>query len=328
MQHIFTSVYGQKLKKNRYGKKYHEHMLFLREKFDELNHNEYQLRQLNIFLEYIQKKSPYYKIVLKDLSLPLKDISELEKVPIMTKEILRSRIDDIVTSSKKKLSPSFTGGTTGKSLNVFYEFEDGEKRMAFLDFFKERHGVNQGMRRASFTGKDLIPIKQKRKIFWRYNRPLNQLLFSSFHLTEENISNYINALNQFKPQSMDGFPSVMMTLAKYIVRNNINLDFQPIAIFPTAETITDFDREIIEKAFKAKVRNQYASSEGAPFITECPEGNLHLDVMTGVFEKVDNDSNDSEVYVTAFETRGTPLVRYAIGDVLEFSNRKCNFSNK
>jgi len=196
--------------------------------------------------------------------------------------------------------------------------------MACLDFFKERHGVFQEMRRASFTGKNLIPIKQKQKEYLRYNRPLKQLLFSSFHLTEENIPYYIQALNNFKPQSMDGFPSVMFTLAKYIIKNNIELEFKPIAIFPTAETITEYDREIIERAFNSKIRNQYASSEGAPFITECPEGNLHMDIMTGVFEKKNKDSKISEILVTAFETKGTPLVRYDIGDVLEFSDRKCS----
>lgn len=324
VQNVMISIYGKRLITNRYGNTYKSHLEFLRENFYRLDHNAYQLEALNKFLQYISNNSLYYGKIIKKDSLPLMDVSSLDKFSTITKEILRSNIDDIITAPKNTLIPSFTGGTTGKSLNIFFNLEDNQKRMAFLDFFKERHEVYQGMKRASFTGKDLIPVKQKKKTFWRYNRPLKQLLFSSFHLTEGNIPFYIDALNKFKPQSMDGFPSVMMTLAKYIVRNDIKLDFQPIAIFPTAETITEYDREIIEKAFKAKVRNQYASSEGAPFITECSEGNLHMDIMTGVFEKVVKDKDVSEVYVTAFETRGTPLVRYKIGDVLEFTDRKCN----
>ncbi|WP_399629018.1 phenylacetate--CoA ligase family protein [Sporosarcina sp. SG10008] len=323
VQNIMTSVYGKILMDKRYGKKYREHMKFLRSNFTQIDHSRYQLEALNTFLQYVYNNSNYYRKVINQELLPLKSIADLDKLPILTKELIRSKIDEIVTAPKNTLSPSFTGGTTGKSLNIFYDFEDFEKRVAFLDFFKERHGVLHEMKRASFTGKNLIPVKQKKKVFWRYNYPLKQLLFSSFHLTEENIPHYIKALNKFKPQSLDGFPSVMVTLAKYIVRNNIKLSFKLIAIFPTAETVSDNDREIIEMAFKAKMRNQYASSEGAPFITECLEGNLHLDIMTGVFEKVDKDKDVSEVYVTAFETKGTPLVRYKIGDVLEFTNRKC-----
>ena len=35
--------------------------------------------------------------------------------------------------------------------------------------------------------------------------------------------------------------------------------------------------------------NQYASSEGAPFIIECKEGNLHLELQSGVFEVLDEN---------------------------------------
>lgn len=322
-QNLMTSIYGKKLIDKRYGKKYSEHLNFLRENFTKINHYDYQLNALNEFLQFVSQKSPYYKNSMISEILPISYISDIEKINVISKEQLRTGIDEILTAPKNELSSSFTGGTTGKSLNVFNYYDDVQKRMAFLDFFKERHGIFRGMKRASFTGKDIIPLKQKKDIYWRYNHPLKQLLFSSFHLNNKNIAYYISALNKFKPQSLDGFPSSMLILAKYIIRNNITLDFKPIAIFPTAETITDNDREIIEKAFKSKIRNQYASSEGAPFITECPKGNLHLDIMTGVFEKVEKDSDISEIYVTAFETKGTPLVRYKIGDMLEFTDEIC-----
>lgn len=324
VQNLMTSIYGRKLAKERYTSIYNKHMLFLREKFFKLDHYKFQIDELNNFLSYVKDSSPFYGNKLQNLDLPLDSIEELKEIDQVNKEDIRENIDQIVTSQTEKLISSFTGGTTGKSLNIFYEQNDFEKRMAFLDYFKERHGVFKGMKRASFTGKDLIPLRQKKKVYWRYNKPLKQMLFSSFHLTEENIPFYIKELNRFKPKSLDGFPSVMVTLSKYILRNDISLEFQPIAIFPTAETITDYDREIIEKAFKSKVRNQYASSEGAPFITECPKGNLHLDIMTGVFERVDFDSSVSEILVTAFETKGTPLIRYKIGDLLEFTDEKCN----
>ena len=324
IQTVMTSIYGKKIAQERYSKAYKDYLNFLRSNFFSMNHYEYQKKSLNEFLKYCSENSVYYKGILPNEILPLNEIEDLEKIKILTKEDVRANINNLITKSKRDMISSFTGGTTGKSLNVFFEKEDFEKRIAFLDFFKERHGVLKGMRRASFTGKDMIPEKQKKKVYWRYNWPLKQMLFSSFHLTEENIPYYINELNKFQPQSMDGFPSVMVTLAKYIIRNNIKLKFKPIAIFPTAETITDYDREVIEQAFKSKVRNQYASSEGAPFITECPNGNLHLDIMTGVFEKVNKTSAVSEIYVTAFETKGTPLIRYKIGDVLEFTDDRCS----
>ena len=64
--------------------------------------------------------------------------------------------------------------------------------------------------------------------------------------------------------------------------------------------------------------NQYASSEGAPFVTECPNQTLHMELATGVFEHINNE--DDEVLVTSFTSHGTPLIRYRIGDRMTFAS--------
>ena len=43
-------------------------------------------------------------------------------------------------------------------------------------------------------------------------------------------------------------------------------------------------KKILKKAFNCPVRNQYASSEGSPFITENTDGELELGPMSGYFE--------------------------------------------
>ena len=57
-----------------------------------------------------------------------------------------------------------------------------------------------------------------------------------------------------------------------------------IAITTTAETLYDYQRSIIQEFFQCKVYNQYASSEGSPFITECKSGSLHVNMDSGIFE--------------------------------------------
>lgn len=103
------------------------------------------------------------------------------------------------------------------------------------------------------------------------------------------------------------------------------------AIFPTAETITDEMKKKLEFFFKTKVYNQYASSEGAPFIFECPNRNLHLELQSGVYEVLDNDNNPTNygrLVVTSFTTNGCPLIRYDIGDIIELSDEICTCENK
>ncbi|UOQ95060.1 phenylacetate--CoA ligase family protein [Halobacillus shinanisalinarum] len=329
IQNILISLYGYKLKRERYSKYYKNKMGELRKRVEpKFDYYGYQLDQLNKFLDYAKKNSVYYSKLISSRSLPLKSVEEIKDIPVLEKEDIRKNIEEIVSIPKSGGIKSQTGGTTGKSLTVYYTNRDMQERMAYLDYFKEKHGIRKGMKRASFGGRTMVPLKQKKKVFWRYNLPLKQMLFSSFHLSEENIPYYIKALNKFKPHSLDGFPSVILQIAKYALRNNIKFTFKPIAIFPNAETLLSEDKKIIEKAFNSIVRDQYASSEGAPFITECPYGSLHLNIDTGVFESVNVRGNVGEIYVTSFTTRGTPLIRYKIGDSVEFKEGICSCGAK
>src|SRR5690606_32671400 len=97
-------------------------------------------------------------------------------------------------------------------------------------------------------------------------------------------------------------------------------------------TITPEMREGIEEFFKTKMYDQYASSEGAPFIFECINGNLHLELQSGVFEVLDDENNYTDsgrLVVTSFTTEGTPLIRYDIGDsiTIEDENKTCDCGN-
>ena len=98
------------------------------------------------------------------------------------------------------------------------------------------------------------------------------------------------------------------------------MSFKPVAIFPTAETLLPHYRSEIEKAFQCPVRDQYASSEGAPFIIECKCGKLHVGIDTGLIEFLE----DGRMLMTCFESHGTPLIRYDIGDRAYLSkNQEC-----
>ena len=166
---------------------------------------------------------------------------------------------------------------------------------------------------ARFNGKDIIPLGQKSKIFWRDNKAVNQRIYSSFYTSEENIKYYVDNLNDFQPLEMDGFVSTMYDIAKYMDDHGLRPSFTPKAIFPTSETVLQVHREMLEKVFGCKVRDQYASSEGAPFIIEFPDGYMHECLDTGVFEHIKTDQG-TKLIVTSFTTHGTPLIRYDIGD--------------
>nr|WP_299242816.1 hypothetical protein [uncultured Halomonas sp.] len=322
LQNVMVTAAGYRNNKVRYGKAYDAYREFLN-KFDCMPINdklEYQRAELVRFICYAHENSKFYQELYKGIDISkIHSVEDIKQLPIVDKEMLRSCADDVFTIAHKGAVEGHTGGTTGKSLVVLRTPEDMMKRMAMLDHFKQRVGFkHRRMRRATFNGKHIIPPGQKNKVFWRYNHACKQMIYSSFHITEDNAGYYVDSLNHFKPQALDGFFTCMVDIANYIERNNIELEFQPIAIFPTSETLTQPGRELLERVFKCKVYDQYASSEGAPFVTECEKQQLHIELASGVFEHFEEKSD--EVLVTSFTTHGTPLIRYRIGDSMRFSD--------
>lgn len=317
MQNIMIGVYGRRLKKERYSKIYHEELERLKQRdvTDPGKMNELQNKMFLDFIHFAVENSPFYKEFYKDVDLSkIKSVDDIGLLPILDKETLRQNIEQIRALPKEQCLISITGGTTGKSLKVYFSKEDSQKRMAYLDWYKWIHGFEMCKNSsARFNGKNIIPSGQKSKVFWRDNSCMKQRIYSTFFTSPANIPYYVENLNRLKPEEMDGFCSSMYEIAKYMDANNVKAEFTPKAIFPTSETVLPVHREMLSKVFGCPVRDQYASSEGAPFIIECPDGHMHECIDTGVFEHIPTDKG-TKLLVTAFHTHGTPLIRYDIGD--------------
>src|SRR5699024_7116952 len=323
-QNLMVSVKGYQIFKERYNEDYKKELLVLLKNKNKFKMQEYRLKD---FYNYITNNSEYFSELKKIIPSNLK-LDEIEHLPTMDKEVIRENLEKIVTR-KENLIEMGTGGSTGKSMKYYTHPYDISRKIAYLDYFKAKHGVYFGMRRVSVGGRPIVPVKQKRKIFWRYNFILNQLYISAYHADGDNLKYYIEKLNSFKPKSIDGFTTVIHRMAKYIINNNITLTFKPIAIFPTAESLTSEMKKDIEEAFGCPVRNQYASSEGAPFITENIDGDLEINPETGIFELNHIEKNIYELIVTGFYTTTTPLLRYKIGDSVElFDELPKNYTQK
>ncbi|WP_416327614.1 phenylacetate--CoA ligase family protein [[Eubacterium] hominis] len=326
IQNCGVSIYGAYQNKQRFGKIYKDEM----KRLNELNYSDLETQkkiQEQRFLELLEfavSKSHFYKNFYKNIDInAIRGISDLDKLPILEKEILRKNINDFYTIPIHKGIKMFTGGTTGKSLEVVFTKEDMQKRYAYLHTWEKKHGILPDMKRATFSGRQILNKNKETKIFWRYNKSRNQMLYSTFDMLRENLPYYVESLNEFKPEVINGFVSSIYDLALFIKENDCKLTFTPKVVFTTSETLLPYQKREIENVFTCPVRNQYGSSEGAPFITECKEGKLHYNIDTGIIEEYQTDYG-TEMLVTSFTTHGTPLIRYRIGDMWKLSHETCN----
>jgi phenylacetate-CoA ligase len=333
IQNILITIFNFLAYKKRYGGKYKNYLNIFKQNrhLSKVDLDYIQIEKFRILVLSAYKSSSFYKELYGAIKNP-QDVNNLQNLPIVNKEMFRQDLKRVYTINKEKAIVSKTGGTTGKSLEVLFTNDNMQERFAMLDDFRSRFGYKLGKKTAWFSGKSLLNKNDlKKNRFWKTDNWYNVRYYSTFHIKESYLRYYIENLINYKTEFIVGFPSSLLDIAKFGLKNNY---FYPEgmtkAIFPTAESITEEMKFYIEKFFKAPMYNQYASSEGAPFIFECVNKNLHLELQSGVFEVLDESDKpvkSGRLVVTSFTTSGTPLIRYDIGDSIELSDEICTCGN-
>jgi len=336
VQNGIISYYGWKITRERYGKKFEENLDFLEKSqyFSDNEIKEYQRERLIQLINHAYNNVPYYRNIFTKLKLlpkDFKDINDLHKLPILTKGDIRNNFNNLISINcdKKQLKLGHTSGTTGSPLEILWDKNIILMTNAVLWRQRNWAGLKFGDRFATIFGRIIVPISQTRPPFWRYNIPHKQLWLSSFHLTKENIKFYFEKLEKFKPTTIEGYPSNIFILAKYL--ESINTTFPVNSILTTSETLHQLQREIIEERFCCKVFDYYGMAERVIFATECEkhEGH-HLNDEYSIAEIIKPNGESAEagemgrLVATGLHNLGMPLIRYATSDVSLLKKVQCS----
>jgi len=218
-----------------------------------------------------------------------------------------------------------TSGTTGTPLEVFRSLDSVIWENAFINRHWSWSGFQKGMKRATLRGDAIISIHQKQPPFWVFNRFNNQLILSSRHLKQDTFAFFIEALQQFKPQILQAYPSTAFTLANYMDK----VSAPPLAVpyvYTGSEILYPYQREIIEQ-YIGKVMDFYGMAERVAFASECEFGNMHLNTDYSFVEIVDDGGNPTDdfgyVVGTTFHNQLMPLIRYRLSDRTKWKPGQC-----
>ncbi len=332
-----VNVKGFKNKKERYTKDFYKYFDIYNELWEQDldTIKQYQKSELEKLLLDAYKHTEWYHKIMVDLDITpdlikANPYTVLSKMPILEKQDRKNNTEAIVNTDPKRttVGVGHTSGTTGSPTITYIDLETVNRSFALWKRFHNKIGLKRIEKQVRLSGRFVVHPDRKKPPFWINNYAESQLLMSTYTLTEQNLPHYIQKLNKYKPALIDGFPTLVTVLSKYINQNNISLTFTPKAICVTAETLYDFQRKEIEKAFKCKIYNQYASSEGSPFITECTSGNLHVNIDSGHFEFLKPNGEKAKpgeignMIVTSFRNLKTPLIRYNIGDTVVLADKE------
>src|SRR5699024_5771072 len=116
IQNLLVSLKGYELKLRRYNTLYYEQMRYYQEIKDYYKEQRIQIKKLLI---HLKNKIPFYNHYLQHIPDSKLDIKVLLSLPVVEKEDLRKNINDFINKNHGKVYKTKTGGTTGKSLNVY-----------------------------------------------------------------------------------------------------------------------------------------------------------------------------------------------------------------
>ncbi|MES0327639.1 MAG: hypothetical protein ABUK13_05550 [Gammaproteobacteria bacterium] len=335
VQTAALNVYAYRVHKERYGKEFFKvyNDLLRTQYYSKEEIIKYQETELKKIIQHAYDTTSYYHELFDANSLKPADIqsrNDLYKIPVLTKDLIRENFDGLISSSfkKKELVHGHTSGTTGTPLDILWDQNTCIYTNAVDWRQKNWAGINYGDKLALVLGRVVVPPGKKTPPFWKMDYIHNQLWMSAFHLSSENIKHYLKKLRQYKPVAIEGYPSTVYLVAKFL--NESGNTFPVKSVLTSSETLYPLQKEAIEKAFECKVFDFYGMAERVLFSTECDaHTDHHLNFEYGLTEIVDDNDNplaeDEKGFIvsTSLQNYGMPLIRYKTSDVSAIKSQQC-----
>jgi phenylacetate-CoA ligase len=275
---------------------------------------------------------PYYQRVFKEYGFdPAKvaSIADLQELPFLTKEVVRSNTNDLRAANATGLSRFNTGGSSGEPL-VFYI---GKERVS--------HDVAAKLRATRWWGVDIgdpeivvwgspIELGSQDRLRAIRDRIMRTQLLPAFEMSEEKLDSFVSAIQRKRPRMLFGYPSALSHIAQHANERGIRLDQAGIKVaFVTAEVLYDSQRTQIERTFGCRVANGYGGRDAGFLAHECPSGGMHVTAEDVIIEIVNEKGGvvppgkAGEVVVTHLATKDYPFIRYKTGDMAVLDDRLC-----
>lgn len=149
----------------------------------------------------------------------------------------------------------------------------------------------------------------------------------------DNVEHIVEELNKFQPDSMTGYPSILIQLALEQQKGNLHINLKALA--SSAEMLSEENFYLLQQAFKCPVANNYCMTEGGEIAMthNCPH--LHLNEDWIIVEPVDKDKKpigetdewSEGILVTDLSNYVQPIIRYYVNDVVRIKREKFECCN-
>jgi phenylacetate-CoA ligase len=292
-----------------------------------------QIEKLNHLVKHAYATSAWYKKVIDNIGLNINEpikLEDLARFPITTKIDIRENTPSFISSqyNAETMPKAKTGGSTGVSLNLFFDEQCQKLRNGAQMFADSFSGWEPGIRVAAVWGNPPVPKTAKAKL--RAFLLERMIYLDTMDLNENSMGAFVEKWRHFEPEMIFGHSHSIYIFAKYLKDKNIT-ELSPRGIVATSMMLLDHERELIESVFQCKVSNRYGCEEVGLIAVECEQhSGMHINTSHIILECLDENNQPvatgeaGKLVITDLNNMGMPLIRYRVEDVGVLSARKCS----
>jgi len=239
---------------------------------------------------------------------------DLKKLPILTKEIVRTRYNDLIAdnASQYKYRKDHTGGTTGSPMNYLCDenvwgYVTANKMVSWTKDSPYNYGD-------TFVALGSAALFRKKPSLKRrvYDKIRAEVALNSMNLDDSVCEKYITRIQKEGIHYVYGYATAVYVLAQYVERTGKKVDIR--CAYTTSENLTDQYREVIERAFGCKVMDCYGARDAGVTAYEQRPGKYFLGYVS-LAETVDEFApNTGTLLSTNLINYCFPMIRYNFGD--------------
>lgn len=292
-----------------------------------------QWRRLKDLLLYVWENNEFYRNRMSQCGLAPEMIStpdQFRKIPVLTKDDIRVNTIQMISKEHdiESLLKFKTGGSTGKSLEIYMSEECSELRNACARRHDRWTGWEPGEPIGAVWGNPERPSKLKDSLRDWFISPV--IYLDTMCVTEESVRTFVAEWKQVRPTLLYGHAHSLFVLAEYVRDLKIRC-LNPKGILSTSMMLMPHERKVIESVFGVKVTDRYGCEEVSLIASECEkhEG-MHLNIEHLYIEFIREDGicaspgETGRIIVTDLMNRAMPFIRYEVEDMGRLIDRKCS----
>lgn len=278
------------------------------EKWDDFEREKYIIFKFNKVFQHSKKfklyKDKYEKSGI--LELDVKSLNDIKKVPLLTRDEIRTNISDFNGYYSKT-----TGGTSGNPLLIYLDKKVWEREWAHFHIIWKKAGYRYTDARFSFRKQSL------HESFIKYDFQQNDYTVNTYNLTDNHIKQFFKILKNRNVKYFHGYPSAINDFLKEIQgrisrEQKVLLQEQIICCFYGSEFPTSQIIKYLKDKWNLDFISWYGHSENCVLAAADKNELEYKPFHTYGYVEVENNM----LVGTSYNNFDMPLIRYNTDDLV------------